>query len=117
MLVTKKLVAASLKILYNKYGAQIQINQLLKNLKLRYETDLKLFDAQDEAASLSEVAGGSFKSYLNIINDVFNEQRSLLHRLNKKAEVDEDVIKKYLRLIDIEEEKLSLKAGNEYDDI
>lgn len=117
MLVTKKLATASLKFLHDKYDDQIQNNQLLKNLKLRYETDLKLFDVQDEAASLSEVAGGSFKSYVNIINDVFNEQRSLLHRLNKKAEVDEDVIKKYLRLIDIEEERLSLKAGNKYDDI
>jgi monovalent cation/hydrogen antiporter len=37
---------------------------------------------------------------------VLNEQRKALHELNRQDGVDEDLIRKYLSLIDLEETKL-----------
>lgn len=109
--VTKKMAAAALKLLHDKYDGDIQNNQLLKNLQQRYETEVKLLDVSADVQS--EKADGSFKNYVQVITEIFNAQRNLLQEINKKAEVDEDVIKKQLRLLDIEEERLSLKAGKE----
>lgn len=113
MRITKKLATAALKLLHEKYSNEIEINQLLRNLQQRYETDVKLFDVPDEVEFLSEAADGSFKNYTAVATEIFNEQRALLNSINKKAEVDEDVIKKHLMMIDIEEEKLRLWAGEQ----
>lgn len=46
---------------------------------------------------------------------LLEEQRSLLYKLNRKAETDDEVIRKYLFLLDLEEEKLQMRFKGERD--
>ena len=113
---SKKLSVAALKFLDEKYKDDIISNELLKNLQHHYETDLSMLDGEEEAASLSEAADGSLHKFLAISTELFEEQRKLLIQINRKAEVDEDVIRKYQSLLDIEEEKIRLRAGEDEED-
>ncbi len=116
LLVAKKLAASAVNLLENKYGDETEKNPLVKNLLMRYKTDMQMLDVPDEVESLSEVSDGSFTRFQKIVTNLFIEQRQLLQQINKKAEVDEDVVRKHLNLIDIEEEKLSLRAGESDDE-
>ncbi len=116
MLVARKLAKAALKLLQDKYSGEADKNPLVKNMQIRYQTDIQMLDVPDNVQSLSEVKDGSYTHYLNISTEVFEAQRSLLQQINKKSEVDEDVIRKYQTLIDIEEEKIRLRTGEEEDD-
>lgn len=112
---SKKLSKAALHFLEEKYKDDIGNNELLKNLQHRYETDIAMLDGE-EAASLSEAADGSLSKFLEISTELFEVQRKLLQQINKRAEVDEDVIRKYQSLLDIEEEKIRLRAGDDEED-
>ena len=46
---------------------------------------------------------------------LLEDQRSLLYTLNRKVETDEEVIRKYLFLLDLEEEKLQMRFKGERD--
>ena len=114
---SKKLSKAALKFLEEKYKEDIISNELLKNLQHRYETDILMLDGEEEAASLSEAADGSLAKFLQVSTELFEEQRKLLQQINKKQEVDEDVIRKYQNLLDIEEEKIRLRAGEDEEEV
>ncbi len=113
MLVSKKLSAAAINFLSDKYDGKTKNNQLIKNLQQRYQTDIEMLDDGGDAESLSKVADGSFPQFFKIATELFDEQRKLLQQINKKAEVDEDVVRKYQILIDIEEERIRLRANGD----
>ena len=60
-------------------------------------------------------AGNSVKSYHKMYLEVLDQQRKLLNDLNQKSEFDEDLIRKYLSLVDIEEYKLREKQIQDVD--
>lgn len=49
------------------------------------------------------------RTYLNLLG----EQRSALNELNRRADFDEELIRKYFALIDLEEYKVREKLGRE----
>ncbi|HEU4634426.1 MAG TPA: Na+/H+ antiporter, partial [Flavisolibacter sp.] len=51
----------------------------------------------------------SLTSYQRIYLDLLNQQRSWLERMNHHTEFDEELIRKYLALIDLEEYKIREK--------
>jgi hypothetical protein len=104
-LVRKKLAHLSLGILNDKYPAMVQENDMLKALKLKIEGDMVLLKdwSEDDNDSRSAVF---YHDYKMVMADLLHEQRKLLAQLNKKAEVDESIIRHQLALLDLEEEKL-----------
>ncbi len=112
----KKLAKAGLLFLDEKYKDDIAGNELLKNLQHRYETDISILEEGD-AHTLSEAGNGSLTRYLKVSTELFEEQRNLLQKINKKQEVDEDVIRKYQNLLDIEEEKIRLRVNEDGEEV
>ena len=112
----KKLAKAGLLFLDEKYKDDIAGNELLKNLQHRYETDISVLEEGD-AHTLSEAGNGSLTRYLKVSTELFEEQRNLLQKINKKQEVDEDVIRKYQNLLDIEEEKIRLRVNEDGEEV
>lgn len=54
------------------------------------------------------------KTFHNIYLEVLEQQRKMLNNMNKLSEFDEDLIREYLSLIDIEEYKIREKFIAEF---
>jgi CPA1 family monovalent cation:H+ antiporter len=104
-LVRRKLSAVSLDILNNKYAAQLQDNDMVKALHLRLSTDLALLNdwMKDNNQQRTDAY---YKEYRTIMAELMKEQRALLLVLNKKENINDDIVRQQLELLDLEEEKL-----------
>ena len=96
----KKLADYSLKYLDEEHYKALKTNKALQQLKARYEndqshTDHILDDEQDE--------------YRRVYLLLLEQQRRLLHKMNKKSETSEELIRKHQGLLDLEEEKLRMR--------
>jgi monovalent cation/hydrogen antiporter len=107
LLIQKKIAKASLEFLEEKYSAERERNEHLDNLFARLEIDLQFLDR--ELAEPSEMEASSSKSFQSIYLEVLEQQRLLLKKMNRKMEFDEELIRKYLSLIDLEEFKIREK--------
>ncbi|GAB4091970.1 cation:proton antiporter [Flaviaesturariibacter terrae] len=103
-IIQRKLAAYSLEYLEQHPEAADPQNPYIKNLENRLRTDLQVFAAVPDDARSSQMAPlGSFQQfYLGLLN----EQRRLLKLMNKRSEFDEELIRKYQGLIDLEELKV-----------
>jgi Na+/H+ antiporter len=107
MIIQKKLSQYSLKYLDEKYGENRTGNDHLSNLYARFDLDVKLFEKELENTIINN--DHPLKNYQQIYLELLDEQRILLNAMNQRAEFDEDIIRKYLTLIDMEEFKLREK--------
>lgn len=109
-IVQKKLSMAALRVLNDKYAVMVNENEILQSLKVKHNSHLRLFQNK-----LAGTPGGSSdgENFRKVVAEVINEQRSILHELNKKQEVDEAIIRKYNGLLDLEEENYSVRWDNE----
>ena len=113
LIIQKKLAQYSAKYLEVKYGHDHLHNEHLANLKARLNLDLNLFDKMLD--DTNEEQGKSLMFSQQVYLEILDEQRVLLDKMNQKAEFDEEVIRKYLSLIDIEEYKIREKLLVESD--
>jgi Na+/H+ antiporter len=104
--IRKRLAERSLLILDGQYGEMLKNSKRLQQLKARYLEDQLLRD---------EIIGHDEDDYRQIYLRVLEEQRALLHELNKGAGMNEAVIRKYLFMLDVEEEKLQMRFRDEWD--
>lgn len=107
-IIQKKIAHASLEFLKNNHATELANNAHLKNLHQRLSIDLGYFSEaiQDDG----KPDGDSPLSQLQLIYlRMLDEQRRMLHVMNNRAEFDEDLIRKYLALTDLEETKLRQK--------
>lgn len=106
-IIQKKIAHYSLQFLEEKYGERTLDNEHFNNLKAKLKTELdyfnRLFEEQGQGTD------HSLKDYHNIYLELLDEQRRILNKMNQKAEFDEDLIRKYHSLIDIEELKVREK--------
>lgn len=102
-LVQQTLAQSSLSFLDTKLGSQTPADPLLTNLRERLTIDLSQLSAP--------VPGGSTAAYQQAYLELLAHQRDWLNELNQKAEFDEDLIRKYLSLVDIDELKIREKLG------
>ena len=107
MIIQKKIAQASLHYLQEKYGNDPIRNEHLDNLLARLQLDLNFFQRGFE--ELNNKTDNTLSSYQRIYLELLEQQRNLLYEMNHRAEFNEDVIRKYLSLIDIEEYKLREK--------
>jgi monovalent cation/hydrogen antiporter len=108
--IQKKMAAYSLKFLTERYSNDTNENEHLKNLYAKLQIDQSFYSQEIEEAENNNKE--SVKNYQRIYLEVLDEQRKLLGEMNRKAEFDEDLIRKYLSLIDIEEFKLREKLNS-----
>lgn len=94
--IRKSMAEESLNYLNQNYKAELQQNDWLKKLAHQWQNQLK----PDEPATLPEEVREIYKNILE-------KQRQFLLQTNKKEQrIDEEVIRKFLHQIDLEEEKL-----------
>lgn len=92
-----------------KYGEAHASNEHLQNLLARLQSELHFFQRSlDETAPAPD---NTLTSYQQIYLDLLDRQRALLKEMNHHEEFDEELIRKYLSLIDIEEYKVREKLA------
>ena len=111
LIIQKKLSMASLQLLEEQYGGEREQNEHLNNLFARLQIDLNFF--QQDLEELSKTTENKLTSFHRIYLKLLERQRKLLYDMNRRAEFDEDVIRKYLSLIDLEEFKIREKLLEE----
>ena len=104
-LVRKKLSHLSLKILEESYASQTEDNDVIKALKLTLAADMEILKDWDKENNEARAAA-FYSDYRAIMAHLLKEQRTLLHGLNKKENISDELIKQQLELLDLEEEKL-----------
>jgi CPA1 family monovalent cation:H+ antiporter len=113
IVIQKKIAQASLQFLEEKYCKDYLPNEYVNNLHARLKLDLKSFN--QELEEINNTEENSFKSYPTIYLELLEQQRRLLNEMNRFAEFDEELIRKYLSLIDLEEFKIREKQLQEID--
>jgi Na+/H+ antiporter len=104
-LVRKKISQLSLKILDEEFAEHLTENNMIKSLHLKYTTNfevLKDWENPDNEAKAADF----YKDYREVLSRLLEQQRVLLLTLNKKENVNDDIVKQELELLDLEEEKL-----------
>jgi CPA1 family monovalent cation:H+ antiporter len=94
-------------LLEEKYKDARQKNEHLENLFAQLQLDMNFFqeNLNDPAAS----GGNNLVSFRRIYLELLETQREMLTSMNQRDEFDEDLIRKYLTLIDMEEFKIREK--------
>jgi CPA1 family monovalent cation:H+ antiporter len=113
LIIQKKIARASLQFLEEKYCKDRVQNEHLDNLFARLQIDLRSLDQELEESN--DTKENSSKSYQSIYLDLLEQQRLFLTEMNRLAEFDEELIRKYLSLIDLEEFKIREKQLQEAD--
>ena len=90
-----------------KYQADRQQNEHLKNLFARLQLDLNFF--QQDVNELVNLPDNKLNHFQRIYLEILESQRQMLMAMNQRDEFDEDLIRKYLTLIDMEEFKIREK--------
>ena len=111
LIIQKKIAQNSLKYLQDKFEGNLPDNDHLNNLHQRLNIDMKHLNHELESAEMKDES--TRKNYQNIYLELLDHQRKLLTEMNQKAEFDEELIRKYLSLIDLEEYKIREKQTQE----
>ncbi len=114
-IIQKKIAHISLQYLEEKYSDDLTANEYLGNLQSRMKIELAFFNRGFE--EIKNTNSNSLCQLQNIYLEMLEQQRALLDKMNNKAEFDEELIRKYLSLIDIEEFKIREKLVKEGDSL
>ena len=107
IIIQKKIAQSSLQFLEEKYGQERLKNEYVNILFEKLKIDMNFFNQKFEEINSSE--GNSLKDYQSIYLELLQHQRSFLNKMNHSIDCDEEVIRKYFSLIDLEEFKLREK--------
>jgi Na+/H+ antiporter len=107
IIIQKKIAKHSLQFLEDNYGEDARVNEHVSNLQARLKIDLLFFDREIE--EIKSAKENSLTNYQRIYLELLDQQRRILNEMNSHAEVDEELIRKYLSLIDLEEFKIREK--------
>jgi len=113
IIIQKKIAKHSLQFLEENYGEDARVNEHLGNLHARLKLDLVFFDREIE--EIKNAKENSLTNYQRIYLELLDQQRRILNEMNNHAEVDDELIRKYLSLIDLEELKIREKRLQEID--
>lgn len=110
IIIQKKMAQYSLQFLNEKYEGKMPENEHLHNLHTRFTIDLEQLSLKLENPYYAKE--GAQENYQPVYLEVLDHQRKLLNEMNRRSEFDEDLIRKYLSLIDLEEFKIREKQLN-----
>lgn len=111
IILQKKIALASLQFLNERYGKALEHNKYFQNLSARLELELQYFQELLEETN-EATTDDSLKTFRDIYLEMLDRQRQRLNELNRLEEFNEDLIRKYLALIDLEEHKVREKSAN-----
>lgn len=115
LIIQRKLASKSLEFLNEKYAAERARNEHLDNLFRQLEIKVDFFDR--ELKETENVRENSLAGFQAIYLKMLERQRELLNQMNHKDEFDEELIRKYLGLTDVEEFKIREKRLPETDSV
>lgn len=104
-MVRKKLSMLSLRILDEKYHEALLHNDMIRSIKIRIEAEMELLRDWEKEENISR-SEDFYHDYRIALEDIMSQQRILLKGLNKKEQINDELIREQLELLDIEEEKL-----------
>lgn len=107
-IIQKKMAQAALQFINDHHSDSLSANAHLSNLYSRFDIDLKHFTRALEKEKVDGQPDFLLEHQM-IALKLLDEQRKLLHKMNQRSEFDEDIIRKYLSLLDLEETKLREK--------
>jgi Na+/H+ antiporter len=108
-MVRRELAKLSLGILNRKYARQLKENDMVKQIKEQIEVDMELLnDWREEGAAERE--DEFYGEYRSIRMELLEEQRNYLSQLNRKEEINDDIVRQQLALLDLEEERVRKHA-------
>ncbi len=111
LIIQKKIAKASLQLLEEKYDGERRQNEHLNNLFARLQLDMNFF--QQDLKELVNSTDNTLTNFQRIYLALLERQREMLTEMNRRDEFDEDLIRKYLGLIDMEEFKIREKQRQE----
>ena len=96
----KKLAYYGLQFLNDGHKEVIEGNRALQQLRARFEND---------QLPVEENIDQVHEDYRRVYLQLLERQRKVLYELNKKNEIEDEIVRKYLTMLDLEEEKLRMK--------
>ncbi len=103
--ILKEIAQVCMKLLQEKYdGIKLQ-NDRIRNLFEKLSIDLNIFEKQAAGTDNERTR----ETYQRIYLELLEQQRKTLMEMNRRAEFNEELIRKYLSLIDMEEYKMREK--------
>ena len=111
LIIQKKIAKASLQLLEEKYEGDRKQNEHLDNLFARLQLDMNFF--QQDLKKLVNSTDNKLLNFQQVYIELLEWQRKMLIEMNRKDEFDEELIRKYLGLIDMEEFKIREKQIQE----
>ena len=111
IIIQNKIAKYSLQYLEDKHGEVLHKNEFLGNLFTRLKIDLRFLNPEIEETDNTKE--NPLKNYQGIYLQLLDHQRKLLKEMNRRAEFNEELIRKYLSLIDLEEFKIREKIIQE----
>jgi CPA1 family monovalent cation:H+ antiporter len=94
----------SLYWIQETYPHEMIENKHLKNLVERLRIDVNFL--QQHLTHLNETTENNLSRYQDICIELLERQRGILTDINNNSEFDEDLIRKYMGLVDIEEYRM-----------
>jgi CPA1 family monovalent cation:H+ antiporter len=104
LIIRKAMAESSLKFLEQSHGEEQQLNEHLKNLSANLRTEVNVF--QQDLENFNHTSRDVLVRYQEIYLALLDEQRRALNELNQDQDYDEELIRKYLSLVDLEETKM-----------
>lgn len=111
IIIQKKMALYALQYLEDKFGKDWPNNEHLDNLRARLQIDMKLLS--QELENTEAINESCLVDFHRIYLEILEHQRKLLIAMNRRSEFDEELIRKYLALIDVDEFKLREKQLKE----
>lgn len=111
IVIQKKIAKISLQHLQENYSDEGSKNKHLNNLLDRFQLELNFF--QQDVENLTNGNENGLINYQHIYLELLDRQRKLLNDMNHHYEFDEELIRKYLALVDMEEFKTREKLLEE----
>lgn len=103
LLIQQKIAQTSLQFL-DAGDTGLLSNEHIANLHERLHIDLRLLD--HELTETDTMRTDAVQAFQRTYLDLLQQQRNTLNELNHQSEVDEELIRKYLALIDLDELKI-----------
>jgi Na+/H+ antiporter len=110
LLIQQQLAEHALRYVESKYPQGSTPNDYLHHLRARLQLDTQFFaQALDDP---SHASTDILLRHQHLYLGVLEQQRKLLMHLNRRSDYDEEIIRKYLAILDMEEYKLREKQPN-----
>ncbi len=108
-LVRKKLAYTTLEVLDRLYKTDVDENVLLQQFRSGLVNEKSFLHSYAESHGTDVNRHDAIKRYKTVYYELLREQRAMLEEINKKAEFNEDIIRKVFSQLDLAEEKLRLQ--------